>query len=208
MKQLLAEYKKKKPAIKKRLKEFSKIQRKEDVFSELCFCVLTPQSKAVNCDKAIKSLQKGKLLLTGSKKSIVKRLKTLVRFHNNKAEYILQARKSFSDIGNIKTRSILNKKDVFKIREWLAKNVKGISYKEASHFLRNIGLGRDIAIIDRHILYCLKRYGVIKQIPKTINRESYLQIESKMSRFAKRISIPLGELDLLFWSRETGFIFK
>ena len=27
-----------------------------------------------------------------------------------------------------------------------------MSYKEASHFLRNIGFGENIAILDRHIL--------------------------------------------------------
>jgi len=35
--------------------------------------------------------------------------------------------------------------------EWLVKNLTGLGYKEAGHFLRNIGSGK-IAILDRHIL--------------------------------------------------------
>ena len=88
------------------------------------------------------------------------------------------------------------------------KNVNGLGYKETSHFLRNIGLGKNFAILDRHILKNLKRYGVIKSIPKTLTRKKYLEIERKMKKFSEKIKIPLAELDLLFWSEETGEIFK
>ncbi len=54
----------------------------------------------------------------------------------------------------------------------------------------------------------LKRYGVIDKLPKTLTKKSYIEIEDKMRAFSERIGIPLGELDLLFWSRETGYIFK
>jgi len=80
--------------------------------------------------------------------------------------------------------------------------------KEASHFLRNIGLGKDLAILDRHILKNLKEYGVINEIPKSITKKVYIAIEDKMREFSKRINIPMDELDLLFWSKETGIIFK
>ncbi len=90
----------------------------------------------------------------------------------------------------------------------LVRNIKGFGYKEASHFLRNIGMGKDIAILDRHILKNLKRYGAIKKIPSHMSTRQYLDIEDKARRFARKIRIPLDELDLLFWSRETGEIFK
>ncbi|MEM3584736.1 MAG: hypothetical protein QW193_05630, partial [Nitrososphaerales archaeon] len=80
--------------------------------------------------------------------------------------------------------------------------------KEASHFLRNIGLGKDFAILDRHILKNLKEFNVIKDIPKSISKKVYLDIENKMREFSKQINIPMDELDLLFWSKETSFIFK
>lgn len=64
-------------------------------------------------------------------------------------------------------------------------NIKGLGCKEASHFLRNIGLGNDMAILDIHILGNLKRYKVIEEIPSSISRKNYLNIEDKMRKFCK-----------------------
>ena len=105
-------------------------------------------------------------------------------------------------------KDVLNTKDAFKTREWLVKNIKGLGYKEASHFLRNIGYGRDIAILDTHILKTLKKLGIIRKIPPYISKRNYCKIEDRMRRFARKKGIPLEELDLLLWSSETGFIFK
>lgn len=88
------------------------------------------------------------------------------------------------------------------------KNVKGMGYKEASHFLRNIGFADDLAILDRHILKNLKIFGIIEEIPKSLSKKKYLEIEEKMRNLANEVNIPLSHLDLLFWSKETGEIFK
>ena len=63
--------------------------------------------------------------------------------------------------------------------------------------------------MDRQIFKKLKNYGVISKIPSsTASRKIYIDIEGRMREFSKKIDIPLGELDLLFWSIETGFVFK
>ena len=93
-------------------------------------------------------------------------------------------------------------------RRWLVENVKGMGYKEASHFLRNIGCGGGLAILDTHILKNLVYYKVIKKIPSSMNPSLYLSIEKRMMRFSRRIGIPMEAMDLLFWSQETGHIFK
>ena len=98
--------------------------------------------------------------------------------------------------------------DVFALREWLIENVKGMDYKEASHFLRNVGFGDDIAILDRHILKNLVRYSIIDEVPKSLTGKKYLEIEEKMRKFAQKAGIPFAHLDLLWWSEETGEIFK
>ena len=81
--------------------------------------------------------------------------------------------------------------------------MKGLGWKEASHFLRNIGY-RDLAILDRHILRNLRRHRIIRTLPKTLTPSRYRAIEGKFRAFAGAIGIPMDELDLLFWSRETG----
>lgn len=202
-KELTEEYKRKKTDIKKRLKEFSDIHKGKDkkIFPELCFCLLTPQSNALSCDRAIKALKKEGLLFKGCSGKIRKILRRRTRFHNKKADYIVLARGRFD-------KSILKSKDKFFTREWLVKNIKGMGYKEASHFLRNIGLGSGMAILDRHILKNLLSFGAISRIPPSLTPKNYLDIERKALEFARKIKIPIEELDLLFWSRETGAIFK
>lgn len=211
IKQLVSEYKKRKSEIKNRLEEFSSLHkgRDEDIFQELCFCLLTANANALHCDKAIKELRQTNLLFNGKAHQIHPKLRGRVRFHNKKADFIIEARKLFKSGANICVKKKLSFEDVFKAREWLVENIKGLGYKESSHFLRNIGLGKDIAILDRHILKNLKKYGVIDKIPASLGaRKVYLGIEEKMRKFSSKIRIPLDEMDLLFWSIQTGFVFK
>jgi len=180
----------------------------EDIFAELVFCLFTPQSKAKSCWASVNVLIDKKLLLSGSKAEIAKELNR-VRFRNNKAGYVILAREQFTVKGKISIKPLIAAfKNVFEARQWLVENVKGLGYKEASHFLRNIGFGEKITILDRHILKNLKKAGVIRQIPASMTRKVYLETEKKMIGFAEKIKIPLNHLDLLFWCNETGEIFK
>jgi N-glycosylase/DNA lyase len=200
---LLKEYEHKKDDIRKRLREFEEMGKgsAEDIFAELCFCILTPQSNARQCDKAIRELKKKKLLFEATAGAIRPILRGRSRFHNKKAGYLVNARRSFD-------RSWLYAGNIPDVRKKIAENIKGIGYKEASHFLRNIGMGSDIAILDRHILKNLKRYGVIDRVPSSMSVKSYLDIEERARSFATSMGLAREELDLLFWSRETGEIFK
>lgn len=178
-----------------------------DIFAELAFCIFTPQSKALSCDAAVKNLKSKGLLFDAAARKISCNISG-VRFHNNKAAYLVEARNILTNGKGIDIKSRIDKKDIFSTREWFVKNIKGINYKEASHFLRNIGLGRGIAILDVHIFRNLVKYNVIKELPKTISRKVYIDIESRMRRFSEEIDIPMDELDLLFWAKQTGYIFK
>lgn len=212
LKELIAYYRKIRPAIKRRISEFRSIIRSgsdRDIFSELCFCILTASANAVKCHEAIKELSGRDLLAGAPARRIRPKLKGRARFHNKKADYIVGARKLFKDGGRLNIRTRLDKGDIMDTRDRLVNDIKGYGYKEASHFLRNIGLGADIAILDRHVLKNLKRYGVIGNIPPSIGaRKVYVAIEEKMRSFSKDVGVPMEELDLLFWSMQTGFIFK
>jgi N-glycosylase/DNA lyase len=67
---------------------------------------------------------------------------------------------------------------------------------------------RDLAILDRHILKNLVRFGVIRRIPVSLTPKRYKAIEKRFLAFARDIEISMDELDLLFWSMETGEILK
>jgi len=208
--ELQALYQERKEAIQNRLAEFRQVMQWKDdeVFAELCFCLLTPQSSAKVCWEAVTALKQRTLLLKGLSAELEPHLRS-VRFADSKAKYIVEARKKFSKDGVMQLKSQISSfYNPFELREWLVENVKGLGYKEASHFLRNIGLGEGFAILDRHILRNLNGLGVIPEIPVTITKKRYLEIEEKLRKFATEIDIPMADLDLLFWSKETGWIFK
>jgi N-glycosylase/DNA lyase len=204
-------YGSKKREILDRLKEFKKLWlkgRDEEIFEELAFCILTPQSKAKVCCEAIERLKEQELLSRGSHEEIREGIRD-VRFKNKKADYLVKARSFFSKNGSVCIKSTLSQfKDTHACREWLVKNIKGLGYKEASHFLRNIGFGEKVAILDRHILRNLKDLKIIEEIPESLSKAKYLAIEEKMAAFSKEIHIPLSHLDLILWYKETGEILK
>ena len=201
-----------KDSIEKRLDDFKNIWltgNDMDIYVELAFCVLTPQSKAKNAWSAISKLRDDFLLLEGSEEEIVEYL-NVVRFKNNKAKNLVLLRdKMSSSDGVVAAKQIINSLgDPLEKREWIVENIRGIGYKEASHFLRNVGFGEEIAILDRHILKNLVRLGVIEEVPKTITRKRYMEIEDKMIDYSDKIGIPMDHLDLLLWYLEAGEIFK
>jgi len=194
-----------------RITEFRSVWKEADekrLFQELAFCILTPQSKAKNAWEAVSSLNESGFLFTGTHYKIADEL-NIVRFKNNKAKYIVNARELFSNADGFKIRNLLNEAgNVFEKRKWLVNNVKGIGFKESSHFLRNIGFVENIAILDRHILKNLNIYSVINEIPKSISEKKYYEIENKMKGFSKKIEIPIEYLDFILWYKETKMIFK
>jgi len=206
---ILEIYRQIRPDVVKRLLSFKAgfdKMNNDDVFAELSFCTLTPQSKAKSCWKCIEFLREKNLLKNGNEENLRNNIKG-VRFHNNKSSYIVHNRELISKI-DMKKFILKNSNNIPELREWLVENIKGYSFKEASHFLRNIGMGSEIAILDRHILKNLVMLDVIDEIPKTISGKVYLDIESKMIQFSKDIGIPMDHLDILFWYKQTGEIFK
>jgi len=180
----------------------------EELFIELAFCILTPQSKARSGWQAICNLKKNDLIFTGNFSKINREL-NIVRFKNKKTEFLINARDKFYKNINGSLREKLDAfPSIYEKRDWLVREVKGYGFKEASHFLRNIGLGDEIAILDRHILKNLKLFNVIEEIPKSITRKNYFDIENKLKAFAGDIRIPADHLDFVLWYKEAGEVFK
>lgn len=198
-----------KKEFKKALKGYKKIWKNDEtVFEELIFCILTPQSSAFGAQKVIDNLKKNNLLYSGDLEKIEPLVKN-VRFYKTKAKRIIIAQKKFpkNKIKQILIKENI-KKNVLKCREYLVKEVNGYGLKEASHFLRNIGFFKEVAILDRHILRNLVKIGLIKEIPTNLNKKKYIEIEEKMKEYCEKNNIDFAHLDLYFWSKETGKIFK
>jgi N-glycosylase/DNA lyase len=204
-------WKKVRPFIGQREKHFDEVWKtagEEEIFAELLFCLFTPQSKAVSCWAAVNELASNNMIFTASPGEIAEKINK-VRFRNNKAKYAVAARNLFTQNGKMKIKEKLKSfGDIYELRQWLIKNITGIGYKEAGHFLRNIGIGKELAILDRHILKNLKKLGAIKEIPQTLTPKIYFEIEKQMQDLSKKTGILMGHLDMLLWCKESGGIFK
>jgi N-glycosylase/DNA lyase len=186
-----------------RVKEFRKTgeESNSELFKELCFCILTANFNAERSIKIQAAIGDG--FLTLSETQLARKLRELgYRFPNSRAKYIAEARRHENQLKHVLESS----KDAGEAREWLAKNVKGIGYKEASHFLRNVGC-TEVAIIDFHIVNMLARCALIEK-PKTLSKRRYFEIEVLLKEIAEKACLNLAELDLYLWYMETGKILK
>ncbi|MBC7120485.1 MAG: N-glycosylase/DNA lyase [Candidatus Methanosuratus sp.] len=191
------------PSVDARMREFEAIGGRMDpdeIFSELCFCILTANYTAEGGIRIQRAL--GQHFRSKPMHELVECLRSLGhRFPNKRAEFICGARQLYGGV-----LQALKMED-FEAREWLVENVRGLGYKEASHFLRNIGR-KDLAIIDRHILHFLDQKGLIDSIPRTLSRMAYLSIERLLSAIARSMNVSLAELDLYLWYVMTGKVLK
>ena len=195
-------YNKQRKAIRERLQDFSNVPQ-EEYFYELCYTLCTPQSKAKNAIQVVELLKQRNFQNEPFNPSdILRQPEHYIRFHNQKGISLLQAQTNYHLI----EKEILSLSSAHQKREWLVRNVRGMGMKEAAHFLRNIGIF-GTAILDRHILKHLTACGVI-ELPSSLTKAQYLDIESRWQRFATWAKIPIDEMDLLFWSIETGEILK
>ncbi|CCG56140.1 N-glycosylase/DNA lyase [Brachyspira pilosicoli WesB] len=204
--------------MKRRLEYFERVYKRENdkrLFAELAFCICTPQTKARSGAAAIIDLYNHNLLFKGSEESIANILIKHVRFHNMKARNIVLARKLYFPKEKFILRERIDdaiKNDsIVSLRNKLAKEVKGYGLKEASHFLRNIGFGQKIAILDRHIMRVMSKLDILPEsmTPKTsLTKNNYMSCESNLVEYSKKEKIPMEYLDFVFWYDATNDIFK
>jgi N-glycosylase/DNA lyase len=174
--------------------------RNDSLFIELCFCILTANTSAEMGIKTQRTIMNGFIKYPEEKlRDELKAAK--YRFYNKRAAYIVNARYIRKNI-----KKLIAENDHFALREYLVDNIKGVGYKEASHFLRNIGIF-DFAILDKHILKLMKDYGYINDI-KLNTRKDYLEKEKIFNSIASVYGLMPGILDLYLWQMATGKILK
>ena len=189
--------------ISSRIKEFSQIKNSSinDIFRELCFCIMTANCGAEKCIEIHEKINDGFNRL--SQEQLTQKFREFgYRFPNIRSKYITEAIDFKEELENI----IKSREQETDIRDWLVKNIKGLGYKEASHFLRNIGY-KNYAIVDFHIVDLLVKYNLIEK-PKTMTKRKYLEIERILQDLGSEVSLNLAELDLYLWYMETGKVLK
>jgi N-glycosylase/DNA lyase len=199
--------------IKARLSEFRQIWRNgpdERLWEELVFCIFTAGASARMGFKAVDAIRP--LLAQGKRRQMTNALRRAGahRFPVERPGYIVITRDYLREHCDMALRRKLESfRDPIERRDWLAqeKRIKGLGYKESSHFLRNIGFP-GYAILDKHVMSCLQDLKVVETAKPPATRTRYLEVEQKLKLFAQDIRIDFDELDLVLWSMKTGEVLK
>jgi N-glycosylase/DNA lyase len=197
--------------IRQRLAEFQDVWRQasdERLWEELVFCIFTAGASARMGLRSVEAVRA--LLAEGTHEELARALSSRHRYPNSRSGYIVVTRDYLRQDCGMRLRERLESfADPLERRDWLARErrIKGLGYKEASHYLRNVGF-RGYAILDKHILRSLAELGVLESPTPPTTRARYLVIEEALRRFAARLRIDFDELDLTLWSLKTGEILK
>lgn len=201
-------YLEKRDSIGARLREFKDVFKNGDdrrVFEELAFCILT---SAVGPKVGLLSLGSIRdVLMEGGEDELYRRLLGVHKYPE-KAGFIVETREYLKREFDFKLKDlILSLKDPMERRDFFAlnRNIRGIGYLQASHFLRNIGFS-GYAILDKNVILSLYNLGVIENPRPPATRKRYLEVEERLKGLAEDLGIGFDELDLLLWSERTGHI--
>lgn len=197
--------------IRARLAEFEAVWQSgtdERLWEEMVFCFFTGGCSARMGMRSIEAVRP--FLQNGDYAQLSGALSGVHRYPFARAGYIVASRDFLRQYCGLKLRDKLASfTDDLERRDWLVreKRIKGLGYKEASHFLRNIGL-KGYAILDKHVLRSLAELKIIDDPKPPNTRSKYLTVEQQLKNFACRLEIDFEEMDLVLWSLKTGEILK
>ncbi|MFL6207597.1 MAG: N-glycosylase [Pyrinomonadaceae bacterium] len=197
--------------IRARLAEFETVRREATdvrLWEELVYCIFTAGASARMGLRSVEAVRP--LLVDGAHADLARALDGVHRYPRARSGYIVVTRAHLLADCGLRLRERLDSfSDPLARRDWLARTrgIKGLGYKEASHFLRNVGY-RGYAILDKHILRSLAELGIVATPDPPTTRTRYLATEDALRRFARTARIDFDELDLVLWSMKTGEILK
>jgi N-glycosylase/DNA lyase len=197
--------------IKDRLSEFESVWRDGDdarLWEEMVYCFFTGGCSAKMGLRSVEAVRP--LLVDGSEPELASALAGVHRYPNARARYVFASRNFLKQHCDLRLRDTLGAfRCHLERRDWLVreKGIKGLGYKEASHFLRNIGF-RGYAILDKHVLRCLAELKIIDSPKPPNTRSKYLTVEAKLRELTEKTKIDFDEMDLVLWSIKTGQILK
>jgi N-glycosylase/DNA lyase len=197
--------------ISERLSEFADIGKEgsdEHLWAEMVYCFFTGGCSARMGLNALEAVRP--ILLSGDQTQVAGALRGVHRYPNARARYVVASREFLREHCGLRLRNKLQGFDCpHARRDWLVreKGIKGLGYKEASHYLRNIGF-RGYAILDKHVLNCLAELKIIDEPKPPNTRSRYLMVEESLKKLAQNTGIDFDALDLVLWSMKTGAVLK
>jgi N-glycosylase/DNA lyase len=171
------------------ISNFKKKKNLEEIFYNLCFCILVPQTRFSTVLATIDVLKEKKFYEKLFHPEEIAELIKHVRFKNRKSIYLSDLDDKIKPFWTTLETLQQDKGSSRTKRSWMISNVRGMGMKSASHFLRNLGV-EDLAIVDTHIL----KYFDIKD-----KKFNYLEVENRMRASARILGLTVAVLDALIW---------
>lgn len=177
-----------------------------DVFYHVVFCLLVPAGNAKQTDKAVQHLRQIDYMnTTVDDITLYSYLRPYVRFPRQKAIRLHSFKRSAKSFIKGLKSMVKGGTSSHELRDYLRNRVKGMGYKAASHFLRDIG-ALDLAIVDTHVLK-YKPYFMPKdkQHYEPGSPKQYLEIEEYFMKWAyEEFDMAPAHLDWFLWCKESG----
>lgn len=173
--------------------QIHKTDNPKEVFEQAVYCFLTPATKSDAADRTYQDLFHGDFFYQATLPELAECLKKppYIRFHNQKAERLFLWRKE----GENHVKTILSLSKAKEQRQYLVDHIKGMNYKESTHFLRNIGRSENLVILDRHIIHFMQTVQILS--PK----EDMSKLSKKYLLWEQQfVDFVMGEL----WGKHLG----
>jgi N-glycosylase/DNA lyase len=187
----------------------------DDLRYELVACMLGSQVRLESADAAVGRLAERQLLCDARWNQLDKRFESDVlealsnvergkragpayRFPNLRARQLAHARQVL--VAHPLGKRLLSGGSAKELRAELVRDLPGIGPKQASMFLRNVGLTYDLAILDVHVLHFLRRMRVVRNEVRNLGRlDSYELVENLARKYANGLGRSVGYLDWAVW---------
>ena len=184
----------------------------EELWYELTACILGSQVPNWMGVAATMKLQESRLLIPtvgSSERAIACVLQTPLvspdgsarryRFPNTKSRQIAAAQlrvvKFYGSLG-----ALVYSASGEESRRRLIECVPGVGLKQASLFLRNIGVSTDFAILDVHVVRYMAIIGLARALPNSLTTDMYYVLESVLSHYAQCLGFSVGHVDRAIWA--------
>lgn len=181
---------------------------------ELVSCVLGSQVRAESANAAAERLQLARLLSNerwASDDSVFEREVRDVLAGRGGGQYALsyrfpalRARQLTELRARLRSRPlrsyVCRAAEVGDIRRMLVRDLPGIGPKQASMFLRNVGVSFDIAVLDVHVLRFLRLIDVLPSEEVHVAALGpYERVEDLVRGYASSVGRTVGHLDWAIW---------
>lgn len=121
------------------------------------------------------------------------------RFYNTKASQLARSWTIIQAEGGL-AQLVDTFEDGHSARRWLVQRAPGLGFKQASMFLRDIGFGYDLAVLDRHTLDYMALVGLSAAGRRSVSSSNlYLVLENRLREHARELGYSVGHLDRAIW---------